>query len=449
MSTDLTTPSSFERLQRLVGAVMRGERPLFALFQTVGAQGVILTANLLTGIITARLLGPEGRGEYAAVSVWPQLLATIAMAGMSSAIVFRMRTVPAQAGAIAGAALLTALGLGALAVGLGVVLLPLLMKQYSPALTLFAQLCLVSVFVNVIHMVLKQTLAGSAQYARSNLTNLLPQVLYLPALLLLIPLGDMTPRGAVLALLISGAVAVLIVLPPFLRTVRPRFKGAGAELRPLLHYSTRAWLGELVFALATYADRLVLIPMLNPAELGLYAVAFSFSRIVQLAQPAILLVFFSQLSGRKVEDSKRLHDHALRLLLVTLFAACVLLWFAGEVLLSFAFGAEFAAATLIFRLLAIEAAIGVLSQVTVQLFLSCDRPGIISTLQGAVLALSLALLLVLVPAYGALGAAMALLIAGAVRWIALMVAIPMALKLPRPRFLLQREDLQFMLRRLR
>jgi O-antigen/teichoic acid export membrane protein len=240
-----------------------------------------------------------------------------------------------------------------------------------------------------------------------------------------------------------------MLLPGFLRRVRVRFDDTREELPALLHYSTRAWLGELVFTLATYADRLVLIPLLSPAELGLYAVAFSFSRLVQLVQPAILSVFFSQLSGREPLHAKRLHDHALRLLLVALALGCALLWLTGERLLIATFGAEFASALSIFRFLVIEASLGVLSQVTVQLFLACDRPGFVSALQGSVLALALLLLVVLVPAYGAVGAAAALAAAGALRWLALLAAIPRVLGFPLPGLLANREDLQFMLRRLR
>jgi len=439
----------FGKLQRLCGSVLRGERPLAALFQTVGAQGLILAANLLTGIITARCLGPQGRGEYAAVSAWPQFLSMIAMAGLSSAIVFRMRGTPARTGAIAGAALLAGAVAAALCVTLGVLLLPWFLGNYSPEVVTFAQLCLVSVFVNVTHMIVKQGFIGATQYARSNIANVLPQVLYLPALLILIPLGAMDARGAVLALLGSGALALLMLLPGFLRRVRVRFDDTREELPALLHYSTRAWLGELVFTLATYADRLVLIPLLSPAELGLYAVAFSFSRLVQLVQPAILSVFFSQLSCREPLHAKRLHDHALRLLLVALALGCALLWLTGERLLIATFGAEFASALSIFRFLVIEASLGVLSQVTVQLFLACNRPGFVSALQGSVLALALLLLLVLVPAYGAVGAAAALAATGALRWLALLAAIPRVLGFPLPGLLANREDLQFMLRRLR
>jgi O-antigen/teichoic acid export membrane protein len=132
-----------------------------------------------------------------------------------------------------------------------------------------------------------------------------------------------------------------------------------------------------------------------------------------------------------------------------MFVACVGLWIVGEWLLTFAFGAEFAAANWIFRLLVIEAAISVLGQVSVQLFLAHDRPGVVSTLQVATLGLSLLCLLILVPQFGAIGAAAALLIAGVARWLALIVAIRQVLGLPLPRLLLNREDLRYMSGKLR
>jgi enterobacterial common antigen flippase len=399
--------------------------------------------------VTARLLGPQGRGEYAAVSVWPQFLAMVSMAGLSSAIVYRMRTFPERAGTIAGSALLAGLATGALATFVGALLMPRWLALYSADVVWFAQLCLVSVFVNVAHMVIKQCLSGTARYGRSNLAAVLPHVLYPPALLLLIPLGAMTARGAVLALLLSGAVAVLLLLPMFLRNVRPRLDGVREQLPQLLHYSSRGWLGELVFTFGTYADRLVLVPLLPAPQLGLYAVAFSFSRLVQLIQPAIVTVFFSQLTGRAPADSQRLHDPALRLLIAVLVPGAALLCLVGEFLLVAVFGAEFAAATIIFRVLVVEASLAVLSQLTVQLFLSRNRPGFVSALQGSTLALSVLLLLALVPALGAVGAAVALAIAGAVRWLSLLAAIRFVLGLPLPRLLLTQEDLQFMLRRLR
>jgi O-antigen/teichoic acid export membrane protein len=449
MTSEATAPSLFDRLRQLASGVMRGDRPLFAMFQTMGTQGLILCANLGTGVIMARLLGPYGRGEFAAVSIWPQLLAMMATAGLNGAIVFRMRRNAAESGAVVGAALLAGVAFAVLAAAAGVFVIAGLLAQYPAPVVLFAQLCLVSVLVNSVSLIVKQSYTGAGFYGLSNFTNLLPQVLHLVVLIGFWLFGTLTAQNAVLSLLGTGLVALLMVLPGFVRKVQPRFRGAWRELPALLSYSGRGSLNDVVFTAAFFLDRLVLIPLLSPAQLGLYAVAFSFSRIIQLAQTAVMSVFLSHLSGRDSQEGKRVHDHALRYLLAGMSIACVALWIVGEWLLSFAFGAEFAAANWIFRLLVIEAALSVLSQVSVQLFLAHDRPGVVSTLQVATLGLSLLCLLILVPHYGAIGAATALLIAGVARWLALIVAIRRVLGLSWPRLLLNREDLRYMSGKLR
>ena len=54
--------------------VLRGRSGSAATLQTILTRLLILAINVGTGIITARLLGPEGRGEQAAMALWPQLL---------------------------------------------------------------------------------------------------------------------------------------------------------------------------------------------------------------------------------------------------------------------------------------------------------------------------------------------------------------------------------------
>jgi antigen flippase len=429
--------------------VLRGERPLFAMFQTLGTQGLILCANLATGILMARLLGPEGRGEFAAVSLWPQLLAMLAVAGMNGALVYRLRRSPADASPIVGAALIAGSGFALLATIAGLFILPFALAQYSWTVIAFAQACLISVFVNTLTMIVKQACAGVGRFTRGNAANLLPQVMHLLVLLAVLPFATLTPTLAVLALLGAGLISLVLVLPGFWRALRPRFAGAWKELPALLSFSGRGSINDLVFALSMYLDRLVLIPLLPPAQLGLYVVAFSFSRLLQFAQTAITSVFLSQLSAVEPGEAKALHDRALRFLVASMAAACVVLWFVGEALLSFAFGADFVAANPIFRLLAAEAALGVFSQVTVQLFFARGRPGVVSAVQLGTLGLSLAGLVLLTPVYGVTGAATALVVAGAVRWIALLIAARVVLKQPFPRLLLGRDDLTYLSGRLR
>ena len=449
LEASVARPQPPARLLGLSASLLQGRRPLFAMIQAVGTQVFIAAINILTGVITARMLGPQGRGIYTAVTTWPQLLATLAFAGLNSAVVFRMRKAPESVGRVAAGALMLGTAQCLVAIAVGFALLPMLMGKYSAATVLFARICLVSALVNSTYMLMKQSFAGIGAFKQFNLANLWPQLLYLIALLAMLPFGPVTASATILALLGTGALAVFTTLPKFLRLVRPRLPGSVAELRQIASFSSRAAAMDVVFALASNADRLVLIPMLSPGELGFYTVAFSFSRAIQLAQPAIASVVFSHMAGQSASSGQQLHDHALRFLLAALVGGTCVLWLVGAPLLVFTYGPEFAAANAIFRLLLVEASLGALSQVTIQLFLARDRPGIVSTIQVIVLCVSVGALLVLVPRYGAVGAAAGLLIAAAVRWVLLLGLVRFSLKLRLPRLYLRGDDFQYLLGRLR
>src|SRR5205823_1247855 len=55
---------------------------------TLVAQLIILGLGALTGVAAARLLGPQGRGELAALTLWPLLLVFLSGMGINSSIVF-------------------------------------------------------------------------------------------------------------------------------------------------------------------------------------------------------------------------------------------------------------------------------------------------------------------------------------------------------------------------
>src|SRR5262245_21083386 len=65
-----------------------------ASLQTLVASVLILGLNLSTGMLTARLLGPVGRGELAAIIVWPQFMAFILTLGLPSSLLYNLKCHP-------------------------------------------------------------------------------------------------------------------------------------------------------------------------------------------------------------------------------------------------------------------------------------------------------------------------------------------------------------------
>jgi len=59
-----------------------------AVLGLIGSRGIVLVAGLVTGVLTARALGPDGRGQYFAVTTLAAIVAQFGNLGLTSSNVF-------------------------------------------------------------------------------------------------------------------------------------------------------------------------------------------------------------------------------------------------------------------------------------------------------------------------------------------------------------------------
>ena len=135
------------------------------------------------------------------------------------------------------------------------------------------------------------------------------------------------------------------------------------------------------------------------------------------------------------------------LLLTGLCAAFVAI--AGPLLLRIFYGKAYARSSTSLRLLLVEVTISGCVFVLAQMFMAMGRPGTVTVLQGIGLALSIPLMLLLIPRFGINGAAISLLISTCCRFAFMYFSFPGVLKLPLPDLLPRREDLSTLLGALR
>jgi enterobacterial common antigen flippase len=420
-------------IKKSIARILRPDRPVFAVFQTVATQFGVVFINLATGILTARLLGPNGRGIFAAVTIWPQLLSMLALAGLSNAIVYYLRKKPSQARWFAGSAIIIGAGSATFMMVVGILIVPFAMSNYGPATTHFTMWCLATVYINTLQVVAKQIFVGLGKYSVFNISNLLPQLLFLAGLILMISLSKIDSTTAVLSLLGGGFIAFLAIVPTLISSARPTFKRIDKHVKRILRYSYRAAATDVVGTLTGFIDRLTLVALVSPTQLGFYVVAYSFSRTVALVQPAINSVLLSSMADGDKVRAKTLHDHAFRLSLYGLLLAFIVLVSVDRYLLEHVYGAEFGPAVWLFRILTLEAIVTVLAQVAAQLFLALNRPGFVSFAQIASFTLLVTALAVLIPLFGSYGAAFALLAGGISRLALLLWGIGSKLDLTLPR----------------
>jgi O-antigen/teichoic acid export membrane protein len=381
---------------------------------TLGANVVVGACGLVTGALLARLLGPGGRGELAAVTLWPEVLVLVAGLGAPHTIAYLVSRRPEETRRVYANALALGVAQAAVVLALGALVVPLaLAPRYHHTLgvaLLYLAFAPMAIF-GAIHAGLLQ---GRLRMARHSAHRLLPVATYLLGLVLAWALrGMLTVRGVVLILALSQVVSVAAGM-----LLARGLLAGGADL-------DRGLQGEMVrFGLKTQAAQatqgvnarvgaLALSLTASAAALGWYAVAAGITGFFVTFGQAIGVVILPDVAGRE-ESTRPLRVAVLMrrslLLLAPLAGALALV---APWLVPALFGREFSPAVRVTQVLAAAALFVSLSAVLSDGFRGMSRPGVPAAAEAASLAVAALLLWLLIPRYGLMGAATATLAANA------------------------------------
>lgn len=429
-------------------SIARGRSGLASVVQSLVSKLLVVAINTTTGIITARALQPEGRGELAALILWPVFLANALTLGLPSALVYNLRREPQRASAFVSGALLLGAFVSVAAVGVGVGLMPYWLAQYTPETVQLAQLLMWHAPVCLLIIIGRAVFEACDNFRRSNAVLLLTMLLGLLGLLGVWWAGALTPFNAALTYTLNGVPIVIGVVVCLWREFKPRWAGAMAALRTLLHYGWRSYGIDLLNTFSLQIDQVLVVGLLSPGLVGTYVVALSLARVLLLLQQAVVMVLFPKAAGRPAHEVIALTGRAARLGIILTAAVGAGVAVGGPWVLRVLYGAEFVTATNLLRLLVLEALVASTSLILAQAFMALGRPGVVTMLQGAGLALSVPLLLILIPKFGLLGAGLALVAAAVVRLALTLLSFPWWLKEHVPRLAPERADWVFLRQRL-
>jgi len=426
---------------------LRGTSAASAIAHVVLTNGLILGLNVATGIVSARFLGPAGRGELAALLLWPQFLGYAFAFALPSAVVYETRRDPRGRDAILRAALALSLLGGCLALATGTVALPRVLQHADVTLLREARLLMVFAPLATVSTTLTAALQLDERFHAYNRARYLPLLLTLVALGWLAGTGRLTPWSGALAYLLPGIPAFGWMLWRVRGCIGARAAAAASPTRRLLSYGARAYGGEAAGTLLGQLDKVMLVNLLLPAQLGIYVVVFNLSRVLTVLTSAVVPVLLPKAAGRPAAEVVRITARALSLTTPLLLLGLMLVIAAGSGLLRLMYGADFSAGYGALCLLAAEAVLASLAHVIIQPFLALNRPGVITVIQvGSLIVLALALWL-LVPWLGLAGAALGLLVTSLLRAAAIYGAYRFALNVRAPRLYPNLRDAPALLRR--
>jgi O-antigen/teichoic acid export membrane protein len=381
----------------------------YSVFVTVGTEFAIAALSFVTGILTARLLGPHDQGIISLVIVLPITLTLLTHLGLAQANVYFVGQDEDSHRAITANSLCFAVVIGgatSIAMVLGRNFITRAFFQgMSPALFLTIA-CLAPVFL--LDTYLLAVVRGVERFDLFNLRRLLTPLLTLVGTALAVSVLRQGLRGAVfIQAAVTAATTVWLVIV-FNTQVTPLTLEFDKRLaRDSLAYGIKAYAQNLAIHLLYRADLYLLAFFRSAEEVACYAIAMSLVRIIWYIPDSVGLVLFPRLARMTGSNGRRFTAVVCRWTLLVTTAAALALAAVGGLLVPFLYGAVYAGAVRPLMILLPGAVVMTVYKVVVRDFTSRDRQKIPILTAVLGLVMNLALNLVLIPKFGINGSALA------------------------------------------
>lgn len=366
----------------------------------------------MTGVLLARQLAPEGRGELAAVILWPSVLAALGSLGLPEGTTYYASRGQSRLGLILGTSLVLALAQSAVLIGIGLGLLPLVLGGYDGEVVAIALLVLAFIPLNLVTLSFMSALNGMQRYASFQSLRATYIAVNAVGLSLLAATGELTVRSAAAVFLGANVVTAIAAAVVAIVAFGSSFGFSAPLARELLGFGCRSHLGSVSSLFNERLDQLVISIVLGPVKLGLYVVAVTIASLSNLVGGSIATVALPAVA--RLESSRERLEAAKRFIRLTFLLAAALsipvLVFAPE-LIGLFFGPSFEAAASAARLLLVAATVFSTNRVLGAVLQGLGRPLAVGLGELAGVAVTVVGLAVLLPTLGLAGAAVASIVA--------------------------------------
>lgn len=395
------------------------------------ATGVIQATNIATGLLAARILLPEGRGELAEIMLWAGLIVELGILGLSDALLYRAATNAVGPNKLFAAASVLTLGLSAILIAVGFVVEPLVIHDSSTTLDLallylvgFVPIYLSSLFVTTIFQ-------GQLDIVTWNFLRGVVALGYLLCIGVVTLTGHGTVAGFAAANLMGMLLSCIIGIALLSRRGWVGFRADGPTLRGLVVYGAKVHVGEMLNSARQKIDQALVALWLPHAELGIYVVALTIAN-----GPLILAQTLGNLAFPKISNQTELggkivvFGRYLRFTLAVTVACTAILLPLNPFLVPLLFGEPFAPAATVANIMLLGLPAAGAKILFMNALKAWDKALAIGHAEVVGLASAAGALVVLLPTFGIVGAAWSLVIANVVATGVMAVSLQRSLGLP-------------------
>ena len=374
---------------------------------SVGTAGLAL----LTGIIIARTLGPQGRGDVAILLLSPTLLVRLGGLSLGKASIYLVGQKKVPFSSAFWASLLASLTIGSMLTLLGLILYKSLVGEslfqgISPSVVILA-LCLAPPLLYWDYLQdLHRASDHMGMYNWMHIQHYGLDFLLIVGLAVFFHLSTMAAVVAwAIALLLSviaGFIFLLLAEKPFLHF---NVVSIGASLKAMVTYGYQIHLMSVVSFMGYRFDAFLVKGLLDSTALGYYSVATNISRVLWFLPDSVGVVLLPKVSRMRSEDAARLTPLVARTVLLATLGLGLIVFIFASPLVTLLYGAEFLPAVAPLRILLIGAVVFCLYKVFSRDLIARGKALLATIAMGSSVILAIGLNLILIPRLGIEGAA--------------------------------------------
>lgn len=251
----------------------------------------IQICTILQGILISRILGPEGRGAFAAIILIPYMIAGISNFGLKTTIA---RLSAKTNKKIILSTITVSFITGLIGYACSILVIIFYFKNENSQIVYLSKLFSLFVIINHLTINLLAFFHGRSKFKLYNLIRSLVNPIYLCFIIFV----QITVLLSIENLIISLILSNLFVLVITLLTLKDEIKFK-SELNISYIFKRGAKLGfaDLFLSLYVFIDKFLLLSFLGATSLGLYSVSLTVSSVPVLICSSVATVGFSKLAN--------------------------------------------------------------------------------------------------------------------------------------------------------
>lgn len=399
------------------------QRPAASFRRAVGATAsyslIAAALSSVNGLVIARMLGPAGKGDFAAVSAYFGLTILVFEIGIGSSVVYFVSKQRETRADVVHTAAVMLLPLGILA-SLTAEIVGLSLHGGTSGRASAFMVLPVAILASFI-VAPPASALQSLDLGRWNRMRLAQPVIFL-VLTVAAELSTTLSVTLVVNLLSVSLILQMAWTWHSYNRLQIRHGQFNTEfLGPMLRFGASNMASSAPNALNSRVDQLILAVMVPASTLGQYSVAVSISILATPLVTAFGYVAFPSLArGERIRDTIKLATRGSILLSVTI---CGIIAACGRWLVPLLLGPAYHSVTILMLILAPGAAVVAVNQVLGDLLRGLGRPGVVAQCEWLGFVCTVIGLVLLVPRWGAAGAALTSTVTYLVVFILLRVSV--------------------------